>query len=186
MRRGEDSTDRFDLADSNLVGIKTSTSLLPYLFSRIKQEGTESVEVAGVFTEEAACRQVYSHLIPSFQLQGHDYTGTVLLVVLISLAGSAHRLAVDLQVGAGSQGPVERTGVTVDGHGDAVHTRAGNSKDASVRPVAVTQVEQDMFIDDVGVYSERAKALKKDIIEESDREGSAAGWRYKKGEQETS
>lgn len=98
--RLQGTTLSFHLADSNLVsrarfGTKTSTQHLTNLFSNIKQKGTESVVIA-VIAEETSNGQVDSHLVPSLQMQNHNSSGTVLLVILILVSDPGHHLAVNL------------------------------------------------------------------------------------------
>lgn len=150
-----------------LVGeelVQKNTTLTPNLFSSIKQKGTESVIVAVVIAEEAASWQADSHLVLSHQVEGHNNSGTVLLVICIYVFGSGHHLAVNLQSGADGQVGTRRTSVTVDGDGKDVHTRVGNSEDTSLHIVVVTQVKEDLFVDDDAVEIVWAVALRTIII----------------------
>lgn len=155
----------------------------PNLISSIQQEATESVIVAVVVAEETSNGQVDRHLVASLQVDGHNNSGTVLLVLHIFLTWSSHHLAVNLQTGAGGQCVTRRTSVTVDGEGEAVDTRARSSEDTSPCIVAITKVDEDMCVGDELVVAERAKAFQIVFISQSDREGTAAGWRSR-GEEE--
>lgn len=149
----------------------------PNLVSSIQQETSESIIVAAVIAEEASNGQVDRHLVPSVQVEGHNNSGTVLLVLHIFFSGSCHQLAVNQQTGAGGQCVTRRTSITVDSEGDAVDTRAWNSEDTGVHTVAITQVDEDMFVDDELVVAEGAKAVQFVLTGQRDREGTAAGWR---------
>lgn len=65
----------------------------------------------------------------------------------------------------------------MDGDGEAVHTRAGGGEDAILHIVALSQVDEDMLVDDEPVLSEGAKAVQFLVIVKSDREGAAGGWK---------
>lgn len=79
-------------------------------------------------------------LSPAFRWRATT-SGAVLLVLHISVFGSCHHQAVNLQTGAGGQRVARSPGVTVDGEGQAVDTRARNSKDTSLCTVAITQID---------------------------------------------
>lgn len=130
--------------------------------------------MAVVITEEAAFGQADSHLLLNHQLEGHNNSGTVLLVVSISIFGSSHYLAVNLQAGAGGQFGTRSTSVTVDSDSKDVHTREGNSEDTGLHIVVSTQVKEDLFVGDEFVEIERAVALGTTITEQTNRESSAA------------
>lgn len=132
---------------------------LPNLISSIEQEATEGVIVTVVIAEETSNGQVDRHPIPRFQVDGHNDSGTVLLVLHVPLTWSCHHPAINLQCGAGSQRVTGRTGVTVDGEGEAVDASAGNSEDTSRRIVAITKVDEDVPIGDELVVAEGAEAF---------------------------
>jgi len=155
------------------------------LVSSKQQEASESVIVAAVITEETSNGQVDHDFVSSLQVQGYDNSGAVLLVLRIFLTGSCHHLSVNKQAGAGSQAAARRTSVAVDGEGEAVHTRAGNCEDTSVHVVTISQVDEDVFVDNKSVFTtEGAKAGHTVVIGQSDREGTAAGWRWRGKEME--
>lgn len=137
--------------------------------------------MAAVVTEETSDGQVDGHRFPGPQVEGYHDGGAVLLVLHISFSGSWHHPTVDLQAGAGSQAVTGRAGVTVDGEGKAVDTRARNSKDARVRVVATSQVDEDVFVGDELVVAEGAKAAHAVLIGQSDGEGTSAGWTCSSG-----
>lgn len=110
-------------------------------------------------TEETSSGQVDSHSVLCLQVEDHNNSGTVLLVVSVSVCGPGHRLAVNLQTGAGCQGVIRSTSVAVDGEGDAVDARVGNSEDAGRCIVSTTQVKEDMFVGDEAVDNEGAETL---------------------------
>ena len=156
--------ERCFLADWNhgstvTVGPNQEQLHFPNLVSSIQQETSESVIVAAVITEETSDGQVDGHLVSSIQVEGNNNSGAVLLVLHIFFSGSCHQLAVNLQTGAGGQAVTRRTGVTVDGEGEAVDTRAWNSEDSGVHTVAVSQVDENVFVDDELVVTVGAKAV---------------------------
>lgn len=155
---------------------------LPNLISSIEQEATEGVIVAVVIAEETSNGQVDRHLVPGLQVDSHNDSGTVLLVLHVFLTWSCHHPAINLQTGAGSQRVTGRTSVTVDGEGEAVDTRAGNSEDTSRWIVAITKVDEDVLVEDELVVAKGAEALQTNLTGQSDREGAAAGWRRREEE----
>lgn len=154
------------------------------LVSRIKQETSESVVVAAVVAEETSNGQVDGHAVTGLQVDGHNNSGAVLLVLHVHLSGSGQHFAVDLQRGAGGQGVTRRAGVTEDGEGEAVDTRAGSGEDAGLGTVAVAQVDEDVFVGYDLVVAVGAYALQAFFIGQSDGEGTAAGWRRREEEQD--
>lgn len=133
--------------------------------------------MAVVIAEETSNGQVYRNLVLSLQVDGHNDGGTVLLVLRVLLTWPGHQPAVDLQAGAGSQRVTGRTGVTVDGEGEAVDAGAGNSEDAGLGVVAISEVDEDMRVGDELVVAEGSEAFQTVFIGQSDGEGAAAGWR---------
>lgn len=147
------TTEGFHLADSNLVSrgwFKTTVLHLPNLFSKIKQKTTESVVVA-VIAEEAAFRQLHIHLVASAQLQDHNNSGTVLLVVCILIFWGSDQLVVKLQTGTSAQEVTRSTSITVDTDSKGIDTRVRSRKNASASVVVATQVKEDIFVDDDAV-----------------------------------
>lgn len=131
--------------------------------------------MAVIPAEETSNGQLDRHLVSSIQVDGQNNSGTVLLVLHIFIFGSCQHNVVNLQTGAGSQGVTGSSSVTVDGEGEAVDTRAGNGEDTGSCIVAITQVDEDMFVDDEHVITEGAKAFEICSGVQTDREGTAAG-----------
>ena len=181
MRATRHHTDILLLADVNLVSrerVGKKECALGQWFSRIKHENAESVIVVTVVVEGTSFGQFDSHLVPSLQVTGQNYRGTVLLVSCIYFFGSCNYMAVNLQNGTGVQGVARNPGVTVDGEGEAVDTGARNSEDTGRRIVAITQIDEDVFVTDDFVQYELAKP-KVTGINQSNRDGNAAGWKCK-------
>lgn len=155
---------------------------LPNLISSIEQEATEGVVVADVIAEETSNGQVDRHPVPGVQVDSHNDSGTVLLVLHVLLTWSCHHPAINLQTGAGSQRVTGGTSVTVDGEGEAVDTSAGNSEDTSGWIVAISEVDEDVLVEDELVITEGAEAFQTTLTGQSDREGAAAGWRRREEE----
>lgn len=132
--------------------------------------------MAVVIADDASFGQVDSHLVPSLQFHGGSDGATVFKVLAILFEERRHHIAVNLQIGTGGHVATRGT-VSVDGDGEAVHARAGNGEDTTLRIVAVSQVDEDMFIDDELVFGEGAKAVQTSVIVKSNREGTAAGWK---------
>lgn len=139
--------------------------------------------MAAVVAEETSNGQVDGHAVASLQVDGHNNSGAVLLVLHVHLPGSGQHFVVDLQRGAGGQGVTRRAGVAEDGEGEAVDTRAGNGEDAGLRTVAIAQVEEDVFVGYDLVVAVGAYALQAAFIGQSDGEGTAAGWRRRQEKQ---
>lgn len=134
------NTERFHLADSNLVSRSwyEATALhVPTLFSNIKQKTTESV-IEAVIAEEAAFWQFHSHLVSSTQLQDHSNSGTVFLVICILVFSCSNQLVVNLQTGTRAQQVTRSTSITVDTDSKGIDTRAGGREDTSPHIVATT------------------------------------------------
>lgn len=143
------------------------TLRIPNLVSSIEQEASEGVVVASVVTEETSDGQVDGYFVPSLQVQGHNNSGAVLLVLHISLSGSCHHPGVHQQTGAGRQGVAGRAGVAVDSQGQAVDTRAGDREDTGVCTVATAQVDEDMLVGDELIITIGAKAFQIGFIGQS-------------------
>lgn len=114
--------------------------------------------MAVVIAEETSNGKIDSHLVPSIQVEGHNNSGAVLLILHIFFSGACHHLVVHLQTSAGSQGVTRRTSVAVDGEGEAVDTRARNSEYTGGLTVATSQVDEDMFVDNEPIITEGAIA----------------------------
>lgn len=97
------------------------------------------------------------------------------MVLRVFLARPGQHPAVDPQAGAGSQRAGGRTGVTVDGEGEAVDTGAGDGEDASPCVVAIAEVDEDVLVGDEPVVEERSEAFQSFLIGQSNGEGAAAG-----------
>lgn len=149
-----------------------------YSFS-IEQKDTESVIVVMVIAEEAASAQADRHYVPSLQVDGHHGCSTILLILLVSLTLLRDHQAVYLQTSTGGQFGVRGTSIAVDGEGQTVDARARNSEDTGVLIVAVSEVDEDVFVDDILAGGEGAQAFETLIGVKSDRRGDVAGWRQR-------
>lgn len=92
-------------------------------------------------------------LVPGVQLHSHDNTGAVFKVLTTFFNGVSHIFAVNLQSDAVAQGYVSRA---VNRDGEAVDTGAGHGEDASLHIVAVSQVDEDMFVLNYAITGEGA------------------------------
>lgn len=92
-------------------------------------------------------------LVPGVQLHSHDNTGAVLKVLTTSFNGFSHIFAVNLQSDAVAQGYASRA---VNRDGEAVDAGAGHGEDASLHIVAVSQVDEDMFVLNYAITGEGA------------------------------
>lgn len=128
------------------------------LVSGIKQEASECVIVAVIITEETSNGKIDSHLVPSIQVEGHNNSGTVLLILHILFSGASHHQIVHLQTGTSGQGVTRGTSIAVDSEGQTVDTGTRNSEDTGVQIVATSQVDEDMFIDNKPIITEGAIA----------------------------
>lgn len=155
------ATERFHLTGSQT---EPRTATYSNLVSSIQQEASESVIVAFVIADKTSFGQADSHLVPSPQFHGHNNSGTVLKVLAILFEERVHHLAVDLQIGAGGQGGTRGTAITVDGEDETVDTRAGSGEDTGTHIVTVSQVEEDVFVDDDLVSTEGAIAAQHFVI----------------------
>lgn len=149
-----------------------------YSFS-IKQKDAEGVIVVVVVAEEAARAQADGHHVPGLQVEGHHGGGAVLLILRVLLTLLRQHQAVDLQSSAGGQRGVGGAGVAVDGEGQTVDPRAGNGEGAAVLVVAVPQVEEDVFVDDILAGGEGAQAFEAVVGVQRNRGGDGAGWRQR-------
>lgn len=149
-----------------------------YSFS-IEQKDAESVIVVMVIAEEAASAQADRHYVPSLQVHGHHGCSTILLILLVSLTLLRDHQAVHLQTSTGGQFGVRGTSIAVDGEGQTVDARARNSEDTGVLVVAVSEVDEDVFVDDILAGGEGAQAFETLIRVKSDRCGDVAGWRQR-------
>lgn len=129
-----------------------------YSFS-IEQKDAESIIVVMVIAEEAASAQADRHDVPSLQVDGHHSCSTILLILLVFLTLLRDHQAVNLQTSTGGQFGVRGTSIAVDGEGQTVDTRARNGEESSVLIVAVTQVDEDVFVDDILRGGEGAQAF---------------------------
>lgn len=132
--------------------------------------------MAVVVAEETSDGQFDGHPVPGLQVEGHDDGGTVLLVLHVFLAGSHHHLVVDHQTRTRRQGVARGAGVTVDGEGEAVHTRAGDSEDAGVHAVAASEVDESVLVGDDPGVAEGTHAVQTLVVGECDGEGASAVW----------
>lgn len=92
-------------------------------------------------------------LVPGVQLHSHDNTGAVFKVLTTFFNGVSHIFTVNLQSDAVAQGYVSRA---VNRDGEAVDTGAGHGEDASLHIVAVSQVDEDMFVLNYAITGEGA------------------------------
>lgn len=87
--------------------------------------------------------QLHRQPVPGVQLHSHNNTGAVFKVLTISFNGVSHIFTVNLQSDAVAQGYASRA---VNRDGEAVDAGAGHGEDASLHIVAVSQVDEDMFV----------------------------------------
>lgn len=123
----------------------------------IQQEASESVKVVAVVTDITSTGQADRHLVPSVKAHGHHSRAAVFIVPAVFLSEGGHRLAVDLQVATGSQVLIRRN-KAVDCDCEAVDTRAWSGEDARLQVVVVSQVQEDMSVEDQFVVAEGAEA----------------------------
>lgn len=155
---------------------KTSLSAEQLHLVSIQQEAGESVVVAVVIAHGTSFGQVDSHLVPGLQFHGHGNGAAVFKVLAAVFEELRHHFAVNLQIGTGGQ-VAPRGPNGVDGDGEAVHAGAGSGEDTALHIVAVSQVAEDMFVDDERVFSEGARAGQTFFaIVKGNREGTAVGW----------
>lgn len=147
-----------------------------YSFS-IEQKDAECIIVVMVIAEEAASAQSDRHPVPSLQVASHHSCSTVLLILLVFLALLRDHQAVNLQTSTGGQFGVRGTSIAVDGERQAVDARARDSEDTSVLVIAATQVEEDVFVNDILMGGEGTQASETFIRVKGHRRGDGAGCR---------
>lgn len=133
--------------------------------------------MAVVIADGTSFGQVDSHLVPGLQCHGNDNGAAVFKVLAAVFEERRHHFAVNLQIGTGGQ-VAPRGPNGVDGDREAVHARVGSGEDTSLHIVAVSQVVEDMFVDDERVFSGGARAGQTFAIVKGNREGTAVGWEY--------
>lgn len=143
----------------------------------VQQKGTEGVVVAVVITEEAALIQAHRHLVPGLQVEGHHRGAAVLLILLVFLAVPSDLQAVHLQTSTGRQFGVGGTGIAVDGERQTVDPRARNGEDPGALVVAVTVVDEGVFVGHNLMGAEGAEAFQTLLRVKRDRHGDVVGWR---------
>lgn len=132
-----------------------------------------------IITEETANTQTDRHLVPSIHVDGHHSRGTILLILLVFLTSFSDHQAINLQTSTGSQFGIGGTSIAVDSERQTVDPRARNSKHPGALVVAITKVDEDMFVGNNFVGAEGAEASETLIGVKSDRHSDVAGWRQR-------
>lgn len=113
-----------------------------------------------VVADVAAFEQGHSHLVVGLQLYGRNDGVAVFRVQTILFIESGHHVVVDLQTSTGSQVGF----IAVNGDSEAVDARAGNSEDAGLHIVAISQVKEDVFVGDDNVVTKGSDAGQRILI----------------------
>ena len=159
----------------NRATVRPQQLLVHFVFvSSKQQEASESIKVMFLRTDGTIFGHNNLHRVPSVQFHRHNNSGTVFKVLVFGFDDWSRHSVVHHQIGAGV---TDFTGV--DGEGEAVNATAGGGEDTGLIIVALTQVKGDIFVDDGFVGTGGAKA---GLAVESDREGAAAGCKYREGE----
>lgn len=153
-----------------------SQSVCTVLVAGIQQEAGERVKAAVVVTDNTSHRHDDGHLVPRLQRHGHNSGGAVFAVLLVPLQERRHLPSVHSQTGAGGPAAAAGRQVGVEGEGDAVDARTGGGEDPGLDVVAVSQVDEDVFVDDDGVIGEGAIAGQS--VVQSDGEDATAAWKH--------